>query len=112
MGTLPHRLAHALDHGARGVVELADYSFDLVTLDEFDVQAAGFIEPKVDVVDFVMRFDDFDDWWAHLKLTSGSVGEADQKMDFATRSDVLAELEKQAAPYTGPDDRLEIPART
>ena len=33
-------------------------------------------------------------------------------MDFATRSDVLAELEKQAEPFTQPDDRLEIPART
>ncbi len=74
--------------------------------------AAGFIEPDIDVVDFTMRFEDFDDWWAHLKLTSGSVGEADAKMDFATRSDVLAELEKQAEPFTQPDDRLEIPART
>ena len=76
------------------------------------MQAAGFIEPNIDVVDFTMRFEDFDDWWAHLKLTSGSVGEADEKMDFATRSDVLAELEKQAEPWTQPDDRLEIPART
>ena len=73
---------------------------------------AGFIEPDIEVVDFTMRFEDFDDWWTHLKLTSGSVGEADGKMDFATRSDVLAELEKQAEPFTQPDDRLEIPART
>jgi SAM-dependent methyltransferase len=76
------------------------------------MQSAGFIEPQVDAIDFVMRFADFDDWWTHIKLTSGTVGEADQKLDFATRSDVLADLEKVAAPFTQPDDRLEIPART
>ena len=76
------------------------------------MEAAGFIEPEVEAVDFVMRFADFDDWWAHITLTSGAVGEADQKLDFATRSDVLAELEKAAEPFTQPDDRLEIPART
>jgi SAM-dependent methyltransferase len=76
------------------------------------MEAAGFVEPDVDAVDFVMRFDDFDDWWTHLTLTSGAVGEADSKMDFATRSDVLADLEKVAEPFTQPDDRLEIPART
>ena len=76
------------------------------------MEAAGFVEPEVDAVDFVMRFADFDDWWTHITLTSGAVGEADQKLDFATRSDVLADLEKVAEPFTRPDDRLEIPART
>lgn len=85
----------------------ADPSLILETM-----QAAGFVEPAVDAVDFVMRFADFDDWWTHITLTSGVVGEADQKLDFATRSDVLADLEKVAEPFTQPDDRLEIPART
>ena len=76
------------------------------------MEAAGFIEPQIDAVDFVMRFADFDDWWTHVTLTSGAVGEADKKLDFATRSDVLADLEKVAEPFTQPDDRLEIPART
>jgi SAM-dependent methyltransferase len=76
------------------------------------METAGFVEPEVDAIDFVMRFADFDDWWTHVTLTSGAVGEADSKMDFATRSDVLADLEKVAEPFTQPDDRLEIPART
>ena len=76
------------------------------------MEAAGFVDPEVDVVDFVMRYDDLDDWWTALKLTSGTVGAVDETLDFATRSDVLAELEKQAEPWTQPDDRLEIPART
>jgi SAM-dependent methyltransferase len=76
------------------------------------MEAAGFVEPEVDAIDFVMRFADFDDWWTHITLTSGTVGAVDQKLDFATRSDVLADLEKIAEPFTQPDDRLEIPART
>ena len=76
------------------------------------MEAAGFVQPDVDAIDFVMRFEDFDDWWTHLTLTSGAVGEANQRMDFATRSDVLADLEQVAEPFTQPDDRLEIPART
>jgi len=49
------------------------------------MEAAGFVEPEVNAVDFVMRFADFDDWWTHITLTSGAVAEADQKLDFATR---------------------------
>ena len=30
------------------------------------MEAAGFVEPEVDAVDFVMRFADFDDWWTHM----------------------------------------------
>ena len=76
------------------------------------MEAAGFVQPEVEAVDFVMRFADFDDWWTHITLTSGTVGAVDEKLDFATRSDVLADLEKLAEPFTQPDDRLEIPART
>jgi SAM-dependent methyltransferase len=76
------------------------------------MEAAGFVEPEVDAIDFVMHFADFDDWWTHVTLTSVAVGQADAKMDFATRSDVLADLEQIAEPFTQPDDRLEIPART
>ncbi len=59
-----------------------------------------------------MRFADFDDWWAHVKATSVATGEADARMDFATRSDVLAELEQIAEPFTQPDESVHIPART
>src|SRR5262249_10276438 len=76
------------------------------------MEAAGFVEPQVDAVDFVMRYADFDDWWTHITLTSGAVGEANAKMDYATRSDVLADLEKVAAPFTQSDETLIVPART
>ena len=43
---------------------------------------------------------------------STRTGDADKQMDFATRSDVLADLERAAEPFTQPDDSLIIPART
>jgi hypothetical protein len=79
---------------------------------EENLANAGFVEFEVSAVEFVMRFEDFDDWWTHVTLTSVATGEADRQMDFATRSDVLADLEKVAEPFTQPDDRLEIPAKT
>ena len=47
-----------------------------------------------------------------MTQTSTRTGDADKQMDFATRSDVLAELEEASKPFEQPDDRLEIPART
>ena len=49
---------------------------------------------------------------AVLPKLSTRTGDADAQLDFATRSDVLAELEAAAAPFTQPDDSLIIPART
>jgi SAM-dependent methyltransferase len=74
--------------------------------------AAGFVEFEIEAVDFVMRYDDVDDWWVAVTQTSTRTGDADRQMDFATRSDVLAELEEASKPFEQPDDRLEIPART
>ena len=62
------------------------------------MEAAGFVEPEVEAVDFAMRYDDVDDWWVAVTLTSTRVGDADRQMDFATRSDVLADLEAAAEP--------------
>jgi SAM-dependent methyltransferase len=74
--------------------------------------AAGFVEFEITPVDFVMRYEDVDDWWVSVTQTSTRTGDADKQMDFATRSDVLAELEEASKPFEQPDDRLEIPART
>ena len=73
---------------------------------------AGFVEFEIEAVDFTMRYADVDEWWVAQTQMSTRTGDADKQMDFATRSDVLAEMEAAAEPYTAPDDRLEIPART
>jgi SAM-dependent methyltransferase len=76
------------------------------------LENAGFVDPAVQAVDFVFRFDDVDDWWVAQTQTSTDTADADARMDFATRSDVLADLERVAEPFTQPDDSLEFPART
>jgi hypothetical protein len=73
---------------------------------------AGFLEPEIEAVDFTMRYADVDDWWVAQTQMSTRTADADQQLDFATRSDIPAELEEAAKPFTQPDDRLEIPART
>jgi SAM-dependent methyltransferase len=73
---------------------------------------AGFVDATVTAVDFVFRYEDVDDWWVAQTQTSTDTADADARMDFATRSDVLADLERAAEPFTQADDSLEIPART
>jgi SAM-dependent methyltransferase len=79
---------------------------------EDTMATAGFIEPQIEAVDFTMRYADVDDWWVAQTQMSTRTADADKGMDFATRSDVLAELEEAAMPFTQPDDSLIIPART
>ena len=62
------------------------------------MESAGFVEPEVEAVDFVMHFEDVDDWWVAQTQMSTATGDADKRMDFATRSDVLAELEQAREP--------------
>jgi ubiquinone/menaquinone biosynthesis C-methylase UbiE len=79
---------------------------------EETMATAGFVAPEIEVVDFTMRYADVDDWWVAQTQMSTRTADADKQLDFSTRSDILAELEEAAQPFTQPDDRLEIPART
>jgi ubiquinone/menaquinone biosynthesis C-methylase UbiE len=76
------------------------------------MEAAGFVEPRVERLAFAMRYADVDEWWVSQTLTNVGVGLADERMDFATRSDVLAELEQIAAAHEQPDGTLLVPAAT
>jgi SAM-dependent methyltransferase len=76
------------------------------------METAGFVVPEIEAVDFEIHYDDVDDWWVSQTRMSTGTGDADRQMDFATRSDVLADLERAAEPFTQADDSLIIPART
>jgi SAM-dependent methyltransferase len=76
------------------------------------MELAGFVVPEIEAVDFEIHYDDVDDWWVAQTRMSTGTGDADKQMDFATRSDVLADLERAAEPFMQPDDSLIIPART
>jgi SAM-dependent methyltransferase len=77
-----------------------------------NLEAAGFIDPLIEDVEFALRYASVDEWWVAQTQMSVRTGIADEQMDYATRSDVLAELEQAAAPFEQPDGKLEIPART
>jgi len=76
------------------------------------MEAAGFIEPEITAVEFILNYEDVDEWWVAQTQMSTRTGDADRRMDYATRSDVLAELERASEPFLQPDDSLRIPART
>jgi SAM-dependent methyltransferase len=76
------------------------------------MEAGGFVEPRVERLDLAFRFADVDEWWIHVTQTSARVGQADRALDYATRSDVLANLETAAEPFEQPDGTLVIPAAT
>jgi SAM-dependent methyltransferase len=76
------------------------------------MENAGFVEPRVERVAMPFRFADVDEWWTHVTQTSVRVGLADEQLDYAARSDVLAELERAAEPFEQADGTLVIPAAT
>jgi SAM-dependent methyltransferase len=76
------------------------------------MEAAGFVEPRVERLDLAFRFADVDEWWTHVTQTSARVSVADEQLDYATRSDVLADLERAAEPFEQPGGALVIPAAT
>ena len=76
------------------------------------MENAGFVEPRVERVAMPFRFADVDEWWTHVTQTSVRIGLADEQLDYATRSDVLADLERAAEPFEQVDGTLVIPAAT
>jgi SAM-dependent methyltransferase len=102
---------------ARGVLEPSPPGPGQFAWQDRDViaehmEAAGFIEPEIRAVEFVIPYDDVDDWWVAQTHMSVGTALADERLDFATRSDVLADLERAAEPFLQPDDSLRIPAKT
>jgi SAM-dependent methyltransferase len=76
------------------------------------MEAAGFVEPVVEAVEFAFTFQDVDDWWVAVTQTSSDTARIDAGLDYAQRSDVLADLERAAAAFEQSDGTLRIPART
>jgi SAM-dependent methyltransferase len=70
------------------------------------IESAGFVDYRVESVNFAFRFSDVEDWWRHQVQTSTRTADADAQMDDTTRSAVLKDL---AAAMPDPTN---IPART
>jgi SAM-dependent methyltransferase len=76
------------------------------------LEGAGFGEHEVDVVDFAMRFDSFDDWITTGRDLGSRLRETLDGLDPAERDDVLASVREQALPFVQQDGSLVLPART
>ena len=70
------------------------------------LESAGFVDYRVESVNFEFRFSDVEDWWRHQVQTSTRTADADAQMDDTTRQAVLNDL---AAATRG---EYTIPART
>jgi SAM-dependent methyltransferase len=73
------------------------------------LEAAGFVEFRVESVPFSFQYRDIDDWWQALVQTSTRVSDAAAQLDPPTRQAILDDLAAIAASEF-PD--LAIPART
>jgi SAM-dependent methyltransferase len=75
-----------------------------------NLEAAGFVDYEVDVLDFTIRYDSARDWWDMTRDMSLRIREA--QLEPGEEEDVVAALAEQAAPWTADDGSLAVPART
>jgi SAM-dependent methyltransferase len=103
---------------ARGMVEPPDpsqpgqFTWGQEGLIAEHLDAAGFVDYQLDVVDFAFTYPSIDGWWQVLVDMAHTVREAAAAMDADTTADLLATLREAAAAWTGEDGALAIPART
>jgi SAM-dependent methyltransferase len=75
------------------------------------LESAGFVEHRIESVNFQFRYSDAGDWWDSAVRTSTRVADADSQMDPQTRAEVLEELAAVATEFAH-EGGLVIPART
>jgi SAM-dependent methyltransferase len=76
------------------------------------LDAAGFVEHRVETVDFPLRYPSVQAWWETQRDLSLRFGEATAALDAETTAEIQAALAEKAAAWTGEDGSLAIPART
>ena len=77
-----------------------------------NLEAAGFVDYEVAAVDFAMRYPSARAWWDTQAATSLRVRDAAAGLARDEVDEVVAALERRAAPWTGDDGALSVPART
>jgi SAM-dependent methyltransferase len=77
-----------------------------------ELQDAGFVEPRVEVVEFVFAYPSLDDWWdAQLDLSTG-LRDTVAKLDPAARDDLRDAIDARLQAHVQPDGSVELPAAT
>jgi SAM-dependent methyltransferase len=75
------------------------------------LENAGFVEHRIETVNFQFQYSDARDWWDSAVRTSTRVADADSQMDDQTRAAVLEDLAAAASQFER-EEKLVIPART
>jgi len=76
------------------------------------LEAAGFVDPRVEAVAFALRYASAREWWESQRDLSLRFAEATARLDEGTIAAVQAALAETAEPWTQPDGTLAVPART
>src|SRR4051794_33580309 len=77
-----------------------------------ELEDAGFIEPRVEVVEFTFAYPSLDDWWdAQLDLSTG-LRDTVAKLDPAQRDDLREAIDARLAEHVAPDGSVALPAAT
>ncbi len=77
-----------------------------------NLDAAGFVDYEIATVDFAMRFASAREWWETQAVMSLRVQDAAASLSGDEVDEVVATLERRAAPWAQDDGSLAIPART
>jgi SAM-dependent methyltransferase len=102
----------------RGLVEPADpdapgqFAWGREGVIAEHLEAAGFVDYEVGIVDFTFDYPSVQDWWDTQRELSTRVQDVTAALDPASAEDVLAALRSAVEPFSHPDGSLEIPART
>jgi SAM-dependent methyltransferase len=76
------------------------------------LEAAGFSDVQVDAVDFAFRAASAEEWWEHLRQTSGRLPQTLATLSPAEHTAVRDALDAALRPFAAPDGSLALPART
>lgn len=76
------------------------------------LHAAGFASVETRTVDFAMHAASGDEWWEHLRHTSGRLPTSLQGLSPAEHAHIRDDLDAALAPYAEADGTLTMPART
>jgi SAM-dependent methyltransferase len=79
---------------------------------EQHLDAAGFTEYEVDVVDFAYAYPSLDAWIEINRDCSGTLRTTLDSLDPAEREDVIAGFREKALPYVREDGSAVVPARS
>ena len=74
------------------------------------MEAAGFVEPEIDAVDFTIHYDDVDDWWvAQTQMSTAHRRRRQARWTSPPAATSWPSWSSAAEPFLQPDDSLEHP---